>query len=81
MVDYHDQAVVMQGNGAYVFAAQHASLWSQLNWLSLTVAASKLWHAVAGLYLFVCPTARTLYSHNNNLALHFQLGACHYSRL
>jgi hypothetical protein len=37
------------------FMAKHASSWSRL--LS-TVTVSKLWHAVAGLYLCVCPAAR-----------------------
>ena len=46
---------------------------------------SSLWHAVAGLYLCVCPVARPptfiIVSNNNALALHIQLGVRHYSRL
>ncbi|KAI0282825.1 hypothetical protein BGY98DRAFT_1174452 [Russula aff. rugulosa BPL654] len=46
-------------------------------------ALSRFWHALAGLYLCVCPAAHGLCSHSvsNHPVFHFQLGVFHYSRL
>ena len=52
------------------------------SWLRSTAALSKLWHAVAGVYL--CATRAPCscgVTNNNNPVLYFQLGVCHYSRL
>ena len=61
MVNYRDPAVVAQDGCAYAFAAKRANSESQLT--SSTVALSKIWHAVAGLYLCVSHNVSNI---NNN---------------
>jgi hypothetical protein len=56
MVNYHEPAVVAQGYSAYM--AKHVILWPRLGVNRLSTAAeARIWHVVAGLYLFVCPAA------------------------
>jgi hypothetical protein len=56
MVNYHDPDVILQDNCAYAFAAKYMGSGSQL---ILTVAVTNIWHAIAGLYLYVYPAGRS----------------------
>ena len=57
MVSYHDPVVVLHDFCALrLHSKVHGP--GELN-LLLTGAVSKLWHTVAGVYLYVCPTGRS----------------------
>ena len=84
MVNYHDHIVIAQDYCTYTFGGEARVCGD--NWLLSTAELSKLFHAVAGVYL--CATGTRAFcsrgltvTNNHNSALHFQLGVCHYSRL